>query len=343
MDKYLFRTLDANTNRLCEGLRVLEDIARFRLEDTQLSKGFRNIRHIARMRIKELCPSIESSRDTEHDIGRKFTPGERHLQLAEIVRSNSRRGQESLRVIEENLRLSHPSDSVVFEKHRYRLYELEKDLLCRLSRSEKAARLGVYVLVTESMCRIGFEDTLRQCAAAGAGAVQIREKDKTDAELAALCKQAKVLLTGSDTLLIINDRPDIAAAVDADGVHLGQDDVPVRFARKTLNSMCIVGKSTHSLSEASSAAAENPDYIGAGPVASSQTKPGLETSGLAYIREVKKGTCLPFTAIGGINRENARRVIEAGADSLAICGAIITKDNVEEEVTFYRKLIQGEI
>lgn len=342
MDRHLLRTIDANTNRLCEGLRVLEDIARFRLDDRDLSEGFRKIRHNVRIRVREDFPRIESCRNTEEDIGKKFAPAANHRKLTEIVRSNARRGQESLRVIEENMRLAHPHRSVLFEKDRYRLYELEKTILSRLSRSIRARGLGVYVLVTEKLCRHSVEETLRRCAAAGAGAVQIREKDMSDADLLAHCEKARKLLSQSETLLIINDRPDIAAAVDADGVHLGQDDLPVSAARTVLGSMAVIGKSTHNAGEAAAAKDECPDYIGAGPVASSPTKPGLTPSGLEYIREAASRFQIPVTAIGGINRNNARAAIKAGADSLAICSAIISSENIEQEITFYRNLIQGD-
>lgn len=134
-------------------------------------------------------------------------------------------------------------------------------------------------------------------------------------------------------LFIVNDHPDIAAAAEADGVHLGQTDMPIARARSYFDQNDIlIGKSTHNVEQAISAEKEGADYIGLGPLFSTPTKPNYGATGLEWIRDVKRKVSIPIVAIGGIDRDRIPVVIKAGVDRVAVVRAIFSKENIYEAV-----------
>jgi thiamine-phosphate pyrophosphorylase len=139
--------------------------------------------------------------------------------------------------------------------------------------------------------------------------------------LARIARQAKACF-------LVNDHADIAAAVDADGVHLGQDDLPVEFARKLLGKNKLIGISTHSLDEAERAEAAGADYIGFGPLFLTTTKNAGPRQGTKKLSVIKQAVRVPVLAIGGINHTNVRDVIRSGADGVAVIGAILNTANI---------------
>jgi len=164
--------------------------------------------------------------------------------------------------------------------------------------------------------------------AGGADVIQLRGKASTAKELAEAGRAMRGLIKKDEALFIVNDRPDIALAVGADGVHLGQDDLPVADARSILGRERIIGLSTHSLEQASDAQESGADYIGVGPVFSTPTKPGYKAVGLDLISKVKKINGIPFVAIGGIDESNISDVIAAGADKVAVVRAVCGAEDV---------------
>ena len=142
-------------------------------------------------------------------------------------------------------------------------------------------------------------------------------------------------------LLVVNDYPDIAAAIGADGVHLGQKDLPVSEARSYFE-VCdvLIGKSTHSLEQAVAAEDEGADYIGMGPIFSTPTKPSYGGMGLEWIREVKQRVAIPGVAIGGMNGETIPLAIRAGADRVAVVRAIFSEEDVFEATRRLKKIIE---
>jgi thiamine-phosphate pyrophosphorylase len=134
----------------------------------------------------------------------------------------------------------------------------------------------------------------------------------------------------SSAVFIVNDHPDIAIAVDADGVHLGQDDLPVEEARKLMGGSRIIGVSTHSVEQARAAQSAGADYIGFGPIFTTKTKDAGPHQGIEGLRQVRKAVALPVIAIGGINTANLDKVLREGADGVAVISAILAAPDLHE-------------
>ncbi len=192
--------------------------------------------------------------------------------------------------------------------------------------ADKFDTVKLYVLLTEALCRGDWYQTAEAVLAGGARAIQLREKHLTDMELLERARRLRELCERHEALLIINDRPDIALAAGADGVHLGLDDLPVSEARRILGNECIIGVSTHTVEQAKAALADMPDYVAVGPMFASPTKPQDHIAGLKTLIAVRGLTSLPLVAIGGITAENAAQC--ASADALAVCSAVISVDDV---------------
>ncbi len=169
---------------------------------------------------------------------------------------------------------------------------------------------------------------------AGAALVQLRAKDLPTRELVAVGRELRALTARHSTLLIINDRADVAKLVDADGVHLGQEDLPPAAARAILGPDKIIGVSTHTLEQAEAAArAGIADYLGFGPIFPTTSKERPDpVQGLAALRAVRRHVALPIVAIGGITAMTMRDVLSAGADAVAMIGDIVGAADVQAKV-----------
>jgi len=160
--------------------------------------------------------------------------------------------------------------------------------------------------------------------AGGARLLQLRLKDVGARELLAVATAIAPLARRYGALFLVNDRPDVARAAGADGVHLGQEDLPVAAARRVLGPGAIVGVSTHDLAEARAADAAGADYLGVGPIYATATKTGaLPPRGPALVRALRAEIRRPLVAIGGITAETAPEVLAAGADSVAMIAALV--------------------
>jgi len=177
-------------------------------------------------------------------------------------------------------------------------------------------------------------------ARGGARLLQIRAKDVPAGRFLDLAREAMAAAAGTGVLVLINDRPDIARIIGADGVHIGQDDLSPRDVRALLPAGALVGLSTHGLEEVEAARAEPVDYVAIGPVfptvSKSDTRPVV---GLEMVRQARKLTSRPLVAIGGITRQNARLVADAGADGLAVISDILAAADLEAAVTGFRAAI----
>ena len=156
----------------------------------------------------------------------------------------------------------------------------------------------------------------------GVGIVQLREKDAPDEDVVEVGLRLRTMCRRSDALLVVNDRPDLALACGADGVHVGQDDEPVEAVRATVGDELIVGLSTHSPDQVDRALASSADYLGVGPVYETATKPDVQPVGEDLVRYAARQATKPFFAIGGIDAGNAGRVAAAGARRVAVVRAI---------------------
>ena len=338
------RIIDANANRAAEALRVVEDYLRFHQNDAHLSRITKEIRHQLSQTLAAHFPDRQLCRSTSTDVGtNNQTLAEyQRASLAHIVIANMRRCTEALRTLEEYSKLVDSTPAREFESLRYRAYTLEKCLghLERGTAALQNARL--YVLID---LRYGFEteyvDRLRQMLDAGVHVVQLRDKQASDRELIHAGKITKSVLASfkealtpeaQRPLLIMNDRPDLACIVEADGVHVGQEEVSVTEARSVVGPDRLVGVSTHSVQQARAAVDGGADYIGVGPVFPSRTKQFEEFVGTELVHEVSSTTSLPSFAIGGITSDTLPVVLESGAKRVAVSNAIWGADCVTDAV-----------
>jgi len=183
--------------------------------------------------------------------------------------------------------------------------------------------------------------TVEEALVGGVDIVQLREYSLTDSRLLGMAKAIRQMTLAHKALFVVNNRPDIAKLSDADGVHLGQDDMPVAEARKILGEGKIVGVSTHSLEQARKAVADGADYIGVGPVYQTQTKKNVVAPvTLSYVQEaVAAKLPIPFFAIGGIKLHNAQEVLQAGARRLAVVTGIVGALKVAKVTAEFKDLL----
>ncbi len=331
MDPTVARIMDANLNRAREALRVMEEYARFVLDHAMLAKRVKDLRHgLADAVAASNSDALMVARDTAGDVG-TVTEAEGEYQRSDaesVVRAAGKRLSEALRVIEEYAKTFDETLARHVEKLRYTAYDVERDLYLQMHTSQRLAGVGLYVLITESICLVPWRDIIRSVTdSVGRCIIQLREKGLSDAELLDRASAFVECCQSAGAISIINDRCDIAVASGADGVHVGQDDVSITAARKIVGPRKIVGISTHSLEQARYAAHMNPDYIAVGPMFATSLKPDSEVAGAGCMREVADLTDIPKVGIGGINAENVGDVFDAGANCVAVCSAIVGSDD----------------
>jgi len=324
------RVLDANLNRSREALRVLDDHARFILNDRFLTEQFKTLRHEL-ARATQLLPAslLLASRDTLHDTGTSLTAGAEYERNSptNVAHINLKRLQESLRSLEEYGKIINADFARIVEKIRYSTYTLERAVMRGTDARERFQNAKLYLLLTGALCEAALDWTIAEAAMGGVDVVQMREKNQTDRELLERAQQMRKWTRAADVLFIVNDRPDIAKLCEADGVHLGQDDLTVQAARKILGPDAFIGVSTHTVEQIRRAVLEGADSIGIGPTFPSQTKNFDHFPGLAFVSEASAETSLPTFALGGITSENIAEVLAAGASRVAVSSAIAKADD----------------
>jgi len=336
--------IDANLNRSSEGLRVLEDVARFLLNDAELSQRLRTLRHDLTRETKSLSIGLLSQRDSEHDVGRPHSKDKELIMeatslrgLLDLVTANAKRVEESLRVVEELAKLPEISamlNSASFEQTRFALYTLERDLISRISRRDKIERIsGLYVILDRQFLVGRNElDIAGQIIEGGAKVIQLRDKQSKKRGLLPVAQKLKELCSQAGVLFIINDYLDLAMAVDADGLHIGQEDLPLPVVRRQLPVDKIVGCSVTTVSQATKAQNEGADYIAVGSIFPTTTKKEAIIVGVDILKELKQIVSTPLVAIGGINQSNIGEVVAAGADAVAVISAVLGEKDVRGTV-----------
>jgi len=331
------RTLDANLNRASEGLRVLEDVARFILADEELSSLFKAARHELSNRSRPLHKELLSHRNVEQDVGawHGSEPGSQDVSRPDtvaLVTANAKRVQESLRVLGELARMPDlPSlDWTSYERLRFELYTAEKHLVSRLLRRDLASRIrGLYVILDrQALGDRDMADAAREVVTGGAEVIQLRDKLSLTRELLGTAQQLKRICQESGTLFLMNDRLDVALAAEANGLHVGQDDIPVTEARRALPIDRIVGVSTKTCDQALDACQQGADYIAVGSVFPSIGKPGAIVVGFEGVARAREAVTCPLVAIGGIDQTNVAQVLAAGADAVAVISAVLTHRDI---------------
>lgn len=318
----LYRILDANLDRAREGLRVIEEWCRFALDDVPLVEVCKALRQeIAHWHTSEL----RAARDTPDDVGTDLTHPDEATRsgVQQVLQANLCRVQEALRVLEEYGKVYHPEMGAACKQMRYRIYTLESTLMV-YERHQKLKDARLYLVTSPSD---NLFATVEAALQGGLTLVQYRDKESEDlvrleraAKLCNLCHQYQALF-------IVNDRVDLALAVNADGVHLGQQDIPLSLARQLLGSQRIIGRSTKNPEEMQRAIQEGADYIGVGPVYETPTKAGRAAAGLDYVRYAVDHATIPWFAIGGIDLTNLPEVLAAGAERVAVVRAIMQAES----------------
>ncbi|MDX2216453.1 MAG: thiamine phosphate synthase [Oculatellaceae cyanobacterium bins.114] len=318
IESAIYRILDANLDRAREGLRIIEEWCRFGLNHTSLTADCKQLRQeLARWHSAE----IRAARDTPGDPGTELThPNEsQRTDLQHVLQANFCRVQEALRVLEEYGKLYSLEMAAACKQMRYRVYTLESQLIGS-QRHHKLARSHLYLVTSPQDNLFSVVEAALQ---GGLPLVQYRDKSTDDTTRLHNAAKLKEICHRYDALFIMNDRIDLALAVDADGVHLGQQDVPIAFARQLLGSHRIIGRSTTNPDEMHRAIQEGADYIGVGPVYETPTKAGKAAAGHDYIRHAVAHSPVPWFAIGGIDANNVNDVLASGAERVAVVRSIM--------------------
>ncbi len=368
----VLRILDANANRAREALRVMEEAARFILNDESLCTALKNLRHDFSRTIAAI-PGLEANRDTPGDVGAtiKTVSEQKRESVADVVIAAGKRLSEALRAVEEygktlgstktpspmarSLPGGEPSGyepsggepskypsgdqseilssfPATIERLRYLGYDIEKRLT-RAMGCGMRKQWRLCILLTRDLCKPhDWSHVLDECLAAGVDCIQIREKTLDAGPLLEHAKEVVARCRGKASV-IINDRPDIALLSGADGVHLGQTDLPCTEVRKLTGRQLLIGVSTSTLDEAKRALQDGADYCGIGPMFPTTTKKKDHIAGPACLREYLAWDKLPHLAIGGINADNLPELIAVGVKGIAVSGAVCAAEDVREAAT----------
>ncbi len=325
------RLLDANLNRAREGLRVVEDWCRLVLQRPELVAQLKDYRQ----RLGQChSSSLKQARHAASDpaTGLDHQAQQERSTPQQVVAANCARVQEALRVLEEFGRHGAAELAATAAIIRYGLYDLETALLANQERHQTLRQARLY-LVTQPVPELLL--VVKACLEAGLRLVQYREKSPrpddrpgeggvTDHQRFRTATALRQLCWDHGALFIVNDRVDLALSVEADGVHLGQDDLPPLAARRLLGPERLIGRSTHCLEHLRQAVADGCDYVGVGPVHATPTKPGRPPVGLDYVRQATACSPVPCFAIGGVNLENAHQAMGSGAHGVAVVRALMT-------------------
>ncbi|MHB8903189.1 MAG: thiamine phosphate synthase [Thermoguttaceae bacterium] len=324
------RLLDASANRAREALRVVEDYLRFVLNDQHLTDRLKTLRHQLTSALAGLSWTDRlAMRDTQADVGTSLTtPTEfSRSDSREVLTANFARLQESLRSLEEFGKVGNLIDFRVIEQLRYQAYTLHKAVHATAHNLARLESVRLYVLVDGRSSVADFEQLAACLIEAGVEAIQLRDKQLDDRELLDRARRLRSLTASSPTLFVVNDRPDLAVLANADGVHVGQEELPVHEVRQIVGPGMLVGVSTHTLQQARQAVLDGASYIGVGPVFPSGTKAFNEFPGLAVAESVVAEIRLPAFAIGGIDGQNVSQVLATGVRRVAVSGAVISAED----------------
>jgi thiamine-phosphate pyrophosphorylase len=333
----VLRILDANANRCAEGIRVIEEIARFIMESESLTRRLKGIRHEVRSCMDRFTGESYRFRDAREDVGGSFSTGAESYRgsMKEVARANFRRSEEALRVVEEFGKLIDPETAKDVKALRFELYSLEGTFFDGMgTKAELPTVPFLYAILDRSIIpQADVADAAASLVAGGADLIQYRAKgiaqNEQRADLLAILTTVQRRVP-----VLVNDDPMLAAETGAEGVHLGPDDADPEEARSLLGPNRIIGVTAHSIEEALAAPAGIIDYVAYGAVFASPTKPDIEAVTPQSLAELRDQLRLPLVAIGGITPENVRAVLDAGADGIAVVSSILIGDIRKNCFTF---------
>lgn len=319
----LQRLIDAAGNRAAEGLRTLEDLARFVLDDQEVTATLKTMRHDLGNLVGRMADARAWHRDTPSDVGTTISTDEEGRRDApgDVAAAATARATQAIRTLEEIGKLAEPDVASSFESMRYAIYDLGARLERRLGTPTR--QWSLCLLLTVEACRAPWAEVLAASLQGGVDCVQVREKHMSDAMLVEHVRSVVQACDGHGVPVIVNDRVDIALAGGAAGVHLGDDDLPVSEARRLCGRRLIIGVTTHGPRDAAAAVDAGADYVGIGPMFASETKPGLDPGGIARLRlTLPVIGAMPHLAIGGITPATIDEVRAAGARGVAVSRAL---------------------
>lgn len=378
--KSCMRIVDANLNRVAEGIRVIEDFFRFSfnsennfdvktfdnrekhiklaepskfVESSKLVESLRELRHNVRKFTANISFELLTNRDVKEDIGfnisQNSTLDKREEGTLDIITANFKRIQEGLRSIEESLKsMNYYEDAKQYESLRYASYNLEQECFSFMTQQQKQRKskfpvTDIYCLTDHALsCGRSNIEVVNEMIRAGVKIIQYREKEKAAFEKYRECVQIREMTKAAGVTFIVNDDVALAMMVGADGVHIGQSDYPVAAVRRLVGQDFIIGLSTHAPEEAVKAQNAGVDYIGVGPIYSTKTKKDVcSPVGQAYLEYVVKNISIPFVAIGGIKESNLHEITSRGAKCVAMVSEITGAEDIGAKIESIRRKIRA--
>jgi thiamine-phosphate pyrophosphorylase len=324
------RIIDVNANRCAEGLRVIEEIARFSMLDALLTERLKQVRHEVRRCVERLASGALEHRDSVGDVGRgSLTASElSRSTLGGIARANFARAEEALRVLEEFSKLIDESGARGFKSLRFTLYAIEREFFASAGSAASVPRTPfLYAILDRGLVANGDVRSVAEAlVAGGADMIQYRAKHIGAAEKRRDIVAILGAAIGAAVPVLVNDDVEIAHETGAHGVHLGATDMPPGEARAILGAGRIIGVTVLTLEELARVPFDTVDYVAVGPVYPSSTKPDVEAVGSSFVRAARRQTRKTLVAIGGIGPQNVGEVLEAGADGIAVVSALLEGD-----------------
>lgn len=352
----IYRILDANLDRAREAVRTIEEWCRFGLEDLDLCDRCKQMRQeLAQWHREE----FRRARNTPDDpaTGLSHANEVNRPDVQSVLRANMGRLQEALRVLEEYGKVVDRDFAEAMKQMRYQVYTLESQLLTyeidhEITKTSNIGELRRQKLRSASLYLVtmpvdNIVSVVESALQGGVQIVQYRQKEGEDGTRFAIAQQLCDICHQYEALFLVNDRVDIAIAVGADGIHVGQTDLPVSVVRQILNanggdaSEYIIGQSTTNPQELEIALNNQVDYVGVGPVHATPTKPNKAASGYEYVQYAAENINIPWFAIGGIDEHNLGAAIAAGAERVAVVRALMKADPPDLIAQQMRSLLSG--
>ncbi len=325
----VWRLCDAAANRAAEAIRVLEDVARFVLDDGHLTGLAKALRHdLAGLLAGSAFGERIAFRNTPGDVGTGIA-AEAALprrNAGDLIGANAARAAQALRSLQEVALVLAPSEAARFERLRYRLYTLEKAAMTAARARERLGGVSLCVLVDGRRDAAECERLVERLFEAGVRMIQLRDKQLTTPELVERARRAVAIArrrAPGEAIVVVNDRADVAAAVGAAGVHVGAEDLAVEMARSVVGPGALVGRTSHALDEARAAVLAGADYVGIGPCFPSVTKAFPAFAPAGFLAEVARDIGLPAFAIGGVTLERLDDLLALGVRRVAVSAAVI--------------------
>ncbi len=340
----VLRVIDAATNRAREGLRVVEDYVRFVLDDGHLTEHFKRLRHELTSTLEPISIQLRlAARETQADVGTELsTESEQQRERPDaVLTANFCRLQESLRTLEEFVKLVDPRLAARLEQLRYHSYTLQRAVEITRASNERLAEARLYVLLDGQASPEDFQVLARELVLAGVDVLQLRDKQLDDRALLERGRCLREITQGSNTLFAMNDRADLALLARADAVHVGQEELSVKDVRALVGPEMLIGVSVHSIEQARAAALDGADYLGVGPTFPSATKQFDHYPGPELLQAVADEISLPAFAIGGIDRDNLPKVLATGMRRIAVSSAVVESDNPAVAATDLKAMLRG--